>query len=173
MVANLTVGKPKFAEFEELNQSAIVEGNILRATLVDLIDRDTEAYGKLSAAFKLPRETDEDKAFRSATIAAATIGATETPFEMMEVAFKALILCRSLIGKSNANAASDLGVSALNLLACVKGAWLNVLINLNGIKDVAKAEHFKIRGQELVDLSQKEADYIYEIVKSGGEMSTP
>ena len=165
MVANLTVGKPKFAEFEELNQNAVKEGDKLCSLLVNLIDKDTEAFNKLSDAYKLPKEKDEEKAARSTAIAKATLGATEPPFEMMEAALEALALCKSLIGKSNANAASDLGVSALNLLSCVKGAWLNVLINLGGIKDAEKAERFKTEGQRIVNAAGKEADYIYEAIK--------
>jgi len=164
MVANLTIGKAKYAEFEEFNQKAAKEGAELQSKLVELIDKDTEAFNKVSAAFKLPKETDDDKKARSAAIAAATLTATEAPFETLEVASKALTLCKSLIGKSNPNVASDLGVSALNLISCAKGAWLNVLINLGGVKDVQKAEHFKTEGQKLVDAAQKEADEIYTAI---------
>ena len=165
MVANLTIGKPKYAEFEELNQSVLKEGDALRNKLVELIDKDTEAFNKVSAAYKLPKETDDDKKARSAAIADATLTATEVPFETLEASAKALALCKSLIGKSNPNVASDLGVSALNLIDCAKGAWLNVLINLGGVKDAAKSEYFKTEGQKIVAAAQKEADEIYEAVK--------
>jgi len=164
MAANLTVGKAKYAEFEELNQKASKEGLEFQNKMLKLIDDDTESFNKVSAAFKLPKETDEEKKARSKAIADATLCATETPFETLEVSVKALALCKSLVGKSNPNVASDLGVSALNLLSCAKGAWLNVLINLSGIKDAQKAEHFKVEGQKLVDMAQKEADEIYAAI---------
>ena len=166
MVANLTIGKPKFAEYEELNQLALAEGNQLRAQLTSLIDRDAQAFSKLSDAYKLPKESAEDKAKRSKTIAEATLKATEAPFETMEIALKALYLCKSLIGKSNNNASSDLGVSAMNLLACINGAWLNVLINLNGIANPTTAKYYKSKGTEIVETAQKEANYIYETIKN-------
>ena len=165
MVANLTVGKPKYTEHEKLNQAALKEGTELCAELLDLIDRDAEAFGKLSQAYKLPRNTDEEKAARSTAIAETTFGATQTPFKMMEVSLKALHLCKSLVGKSNVNAASDLGVSALNLLSCIKSAWLNVLINLSGIENPETANHFKTKGQEIIETAQKEADFIYNAIK--------
>jgi formiminotetrahydrofolate cyclodeaminase len=164
MVAGLTIGRAKYAEFEELNQNVIKESGEFSCKLLGLIDKDTEAYNKVSAAFKLPKETDEDKKIRSSEIASATLTATEIPFEIMETANKALALCKSLVGKSNPNAASDLGVSALNLLSCVKGAWLNVLINLSGIKDASKLEFFKAEGQKIADSAQEEADCIYKTV---------
>ena len=165
MVANLTVGKPQYAECEELNQFAIEEGNKLCQQFTGLIDRDGEAFTKLMDTYKLPRGTVEEKTIRNTAIAEATLGATEAPFEMMETALKALYLCKSLIGKSNENAASDLGVSALNLLSCINGAWLNVLINLGGIESTTSAEYFKTKGQEIVDTASSEAKYIYESIR--------
>ena len=164
MVANLTVGKPKYTECEELNQFALTEGEKLCNQLIDLIDRDAEAFGKLSAAYKLPKETAKEKAARNATIAEATLKATETPFEIMETSLKALYLCKSLVGKSNINVASDLGVSAQNLLSSINGAWLNVVINIPGIENAAIAEHFKTKGREILETAKKEADYIYDSV---------
>lgn len=165
MVANLTVGKPKFSQYEELNQFAIEEGNKLCMQLVDLVDKDAEAFGGLAKAYKLPRESDKDRLARNKAIAEATLKATESPFEMMEIALKALYLCKSLIGKSNKNVSSDLGVSALSLLSCIKGAWLNVLINLPGIENAADAEYYRAKGNEILDAAESEAEFIYTAVK--------
>ena len=165
MVANLTVGRQKYSECEELNRFALEESNKLCAELIALIDRDAEAYGKLAEAYKLPRGTAKEKTARNAAIAETTLGATEAPFETMQAALKALYLCKSLVGKSNENAASDLGVSALNLLSCINGAWLNVLINLSGVENATTAEFFKTKGQEIVDTAKKEAEYIYDTVR--------
>ena len=166
MVANLTIGKPKYAQYEELNQSALTEGTKLCAELIALIDRDAQAFSKLSQAYKLPRNSDEEKSNRATAIAEATLKATQTPFEMMDVSLKALYLCKSLVGKSNDNASSDLGVSALNLSACINGAWLNVLINLSGIKNPETTEYFRTKGQEIVETAQKEADFIYNSIRT-------
>jgi formiminotetrahydrofolate cyclodeaminase len=166
MVANLTVGKPRYAEYEDLNQAALNEGSRLCSRLVSLVDRDAEAFNKLSAAYKLPKAAEDEKEARSKAIAQATLSATETPFEMMEISLKALYLCKSLLGKSNENASSDLGVSALCLLTCINGAWLNVLINLPGIENEISAEHFKTKGNKIINDAQSEADYIYNSIKN-------
>jgi formiminotetrahydrofolate cyclodeaminase len=183
MVANLTIGKAKYANYEELNLFALEEGGKICTELLSLIDKDAEAYSRLSAAYKLPRATDEEKVIRNSANIDATLDAIKAPFEIMEASLKALNLCKSLVGKSNHNVSSDLGVSALNLLACINGAWLNVLINLSGLKNTTgvhigpdigadagvhtgAALFYRTRGQEIADTGKKEADYIYETVKA-------
>jgi len=151
MVAGLTVGKPKYAEFEELCQSAIKEATVIKDKLVEQIDLDTEAFNKVSAAFKLPKATPEEKAARKAAIAQANYEAALVPMETMELAFAALGICRSIYKKSNPNSASDLGVAALNLDCCIKGAWLNVLINISGMAENEDILRLKNRGAEICE----------------------
>ena len=83
-------------------------------------------------------------------IADGTLAATEVPFRTMQLGYEGLLLAKTMIGKSNPNAASDLGVAILNLTACIKGAWLNVKINLPGVKDEAKAAYYAAEGQKTV-----------------------
>lgn len=161
MVAELTVGKEKYAEFEELCRRAIEEGSKLRQDLVAAIDKDTQAFNLVSVAFKLPKETEEEKAARRQAIADATLTATQVPFETLSLAKAALGVCALLVSKSNPNAASDLGVAALNLLSCAKGAWLNILINLGGVKDEEKAAYFRTQGEQLVAECEALAGRIY------------
>ena len=77
---------------------------------------------------------------------------------------QALKLARNMLGKFNTNAASDLGVAALNLSAALRGAWLNVLINLGSLKDAQTAQDYRTRGQRLVEESQAVADEIYQTI---------
>ena len=135
MVADLTLGKEKYADDQEICRSAKERGASLYAELVESVDRDTEAFNLVSAAFKMPKETDEEKAARKQAIADGTLVATEVPFHTMELGYEGLMLAKSMIGRSNPNAASDLGVAILNRTGCIKGAWLNVKINLPGVKD--------------------------------------
>ena len=79
---------------------------------------------------------------------------------------EALEVCRSIVGRSNPNAASDLGVAALNLLACVRGAWLNVLINLSGVRDENERERFRAEGERIESSAARLADEIYQSVKN-------
>ena len=104
------------------------------------------------------------KAARKAAMQEALKGCTKTPFEMMELACQALELTRSVVGKLNASAASDLGCAALSLKAAIQGAWLNVLINIGGIQDQAFADEYRQKGQALLDKALPLADAIYQEV---------
>lgn len=167
MVCGLTVGKKKYAEFQELAESAQAKATDLKARFVDVMDRDTEAFNVVSAAFGMPKETDEEKAARSAAIQKGLEGCTKTPFEMMELAVETLELTASILGKSNDSAASDLGVSALSLRAAIQGAWLNVLINIGSLKNKELAEDYRAKGETLLAKALPLADQIFDtVVKS-------
>lgn len=167
MVCGLTVGKKKYAEFQELAESAQAKATDLKARFVDVMDRDTEAFNVVSAAFGMPKETDEEKAARSVAIQKGLEGCTKTPFEMMELAVETLELTASILGKSNDSAASDLGVSALSLRSAIQGAWLNVLINIGSLKNKELAEDYRAKGEALLAKALPLADEIYDtVVKS-------
>ena len=164
MVAALTVGKEKYAEHETLMQEIIAEGAKLRLQLVDVMDRDTEAFHDVSAVFAMPKETDADKLARKAAMQAALKACTLTPYEMMECSLAALELTERALGRSNTNAASDLGVAALTLKAGIQGAWLNILINIGGIRDEAFVEQYRSGGEAILAKALPLADRIYEAV---------
>ena len=167
MVCGLTVGKKKYAEFQELAEEAQKKATGLKARFVDVMDRDTEAFNVVSAAFGMPKATDEEKAARSAAIQKGLEGCTKTPFEMMELAAETLELTASILGKSNDSAASDLGVSALSLRSAIQGAWLNVLINIGSLKNKELAEDYRAKGEALLAKALPLADEIYDtVVKS-------
>src|SRR5665647_3266171 len=84
MVCDLTVGKAKYAEFEEICLSAKKKGIRLIGELTEAVDEDTEAFNLVSAAFKLPKETEADKFARSKAIGEAMLAGTEVPFKTME-----------------------------------------------------------------------------------------
>ena len=156
MVASFTIGRKKFADFEE-NAIAVRDAELnLVEKLKAQIDRDTEAFNLVAAAFKLPKSTDEERAERSKAIQAGTLVSTEVPFETMVLALEALRTAEKLLTGFNDGAASDLGVAAWNLLTCVKGAWLNVCINIGSLKDREAAESFRVRGLAVL----KEAEEI-------------
>ncbi len=162
MVCALTVGKKKYADVHELAVESQKKAEELKARFVDVMDRDTEAFNAVSAVFAMPKDTDEQKAARKAAMQEALKGCTKTPFEMMQLACETLELTRSLVGRLNASAASDLGCSALSLRAAIQGAWLNVLINISGINDEAFAAEYRANGQALLDKALPLADEIYE-----------
>ena len=163
MVADLTIGREKYAEYEQVCKEAKEEALKLYEALVAAIDEDTEAFNKVSAAYKMPKDTDEQKAARSAAIRKANVGATQVPYETIKLCLAGLKVTETMVGKSYPNAASDLGVAALNLMAGIRGAWLNVKINLPGIKDEAAKAQFE-KGAEMVDEAYVLASRIYEEV---------
>lgn len=162
MVCALTIGKKKYADVQELAVESQKKADDLKARFVDVMDRDTEAFNAVSAVFAMPKDTDEQKAARKAAMQEALKGCTKTPFEMMQLACETLELTRSLVGRLNASAASDLGCSALALRAAIQGAWLNVLINISGINDEAFAAEYRKNGEALLAKALPLADEIYE-----------
>lgn len=161
MVAELTIGKKKYAEYDELAQTTKVEAGKLQKDLLEAIDKDTEAFNVVSAVFSMPKSTPEEKAARSAALQKALQGAAVSPYQMMETCVSALKVTDNLVGKSNTNAASDLGVAALNLKSALQGAWLNVCINLSGIKDEAFVEKYRQAGTKTLNEGSRLADDIY------------
>ena len=166
MVAALTIGKKKYAEYDTLMREISAKAEALATRLSEYADKDTEAYNGVSAVLSMPKETDDEKSARGDAMQKALKTASTVPFEVMELCLEALKLTEQAAGKSNTNAASDLGVAALNLGAGVMGAWLNVKINLSGIKDEGFVDEYSRRGQDIhkeaFDLSAKIYRKVYE-----------
>lgn len=164
MVAGQTAVKKAYEADWPLCQEIMAEGKDLFNALTAQVDKDTDAYNLVAAAFKMPKATDEEKAVRRGEIAKATLVATEVPFETLRLAVCSLELADKLLGHYNTNCASDLGVGGLNLHTCVHGAWLNVLINLSGVKDEERANFFSEEGKRLVAHADEIAARIQETV---------
>ena len=158
MVTNHTIGKPKYSGFEELNIRVRDEASLLRARLLQGMDNDAEAFGKVSAAYSLPRSSSDScaedllKAQRTEAIASASIEAARAPLSVMEDSVKGIRLAADLIGKSNTNLASDIFVAALCFSAGLKAAAYNVKANLPAIekKDPDLALKLQRRSEELL-----------------------
>ncbi len=151
MVSALTIGKKKYADVQDLVTATQAKANALQEELVAAIDSDTEAFNVISAAFGMPKGTDEEKAARSAAIQEGLIACIESPLRIMELSAEAVKLAEGICGKANASAASDLGVSVLMLGTALRGAWLNVLINLGSLKDKEKAEVYRAKGEAILE----------------------
>ncbi|MDY3023711.1 cyclodeaminase/cyclohydrolase family protein [Streptococcus hyovaginalis] len=164
MVCELTLGKKKYADVQDVIADIHHKSGILQEQLLAAIDKDTEAFNLVSAVFEMPKETDDEKAARRAAMQSALKEAAQSPYDMMLVMVEALEVTRKAVGKSNTNAASDLGVAALSLKAGLQGAWLNVLINLSGIKDDSFVTTYRQKGEELLERGCSLADMIYESI---------
>ncbi len=167
MVANLTRGRARYADYQELAAEAAEKADALRLALLDALNEDASSYDGFMAALALPKATEEEKALRAQALQDALTASTQSPLHTMELAAEALQLTASLVGRSNKNAVSDLAVSALALKAAMQGAWLNVLINIGSLKDAEKAEYFRARGGRILAESLPLADEIYESICEG------
>ena len=135
MVANLTIGKKKYVEVEAEMQPIATEAAAIQKELVLDIDRDSDAYNKVFAAFKLPKETEEEKAVRSAQIQEMTKYAASVPMEVARRVHSVLPLIEAVVAKGNQNAITDGCVAMMCARTAIIGALLNVRINLTSIKD--------------------------------------
>ncbi len=133
MVANLTIGKKKYADVEEEMKKTLAGTETLRLELTQMIDEDAAAFDMVMAALKMPKETDEQKASRTAALQRALVDAATVPLAVMEMCIGVISLAKPVAEHGNANAVSDAGVAALVGRAGVHAAGLNVLINLGGI----------------------------------------
>ncbi len=162
MVANLTHGNPKYkAHWGSLKDLAEKAQN-LKDRLLQAVDRDTEAFNAVMAAFRLPRKTEEDKAARAKAIEEATKGATQVPLEVMALALDALNLALEAVEKGNVNSVSDAGVGGILALSAVEGAYLNVKINLGGLEDEAFKTSVDQRAQALLTEARHLKKQIWE-----------
>lgn len=153
MTTNLTVGKKKYPELWDNAAAARDKGLPLVHAFLDALEADTEAFNRLMDAMHLPKDTDEQKAARRLAMQEATKCAVRTPYHTLELCLETVGLLESLVGKVNPNCASDLGVGAAAVEAAARGAWLNVNINLQSIKDEAYVrETFAAAKAEYLDV---------------------
>jgi formiminotetrahydrofolate cyclodeaminase len=135
MVANLTVGKEKYADVQDRISELLDSTEGARRRLQELVQKDTEVYGVLAKAFKMPRETDEEKATRKEAVQGALKEATLVPYAIAEACLEVARLSETAADIGNVNAVSDAGVAALLAEAAAQCAALNVKINLGSIED--------------------------------------
>ena len=166
MVCALTLGKKKYADVQDLAEAAKDKAEKIEREYLDIIDRDTEAFNAVSAVFAMPKETEEEKQARSAAMQEALKLCTVTPLEMMQLALEGIKLIESVNGKLNASAASDLGCAVLSLKSALQGAWLNVLINIGGIRDEEFVNATRDKGQKLLEECMGIADAEYDKIVS-------
>jgi len=137
MVANLTHGKSGFEERRAELETVAQRAQELKDQLVAAVDEDTQAFGAVIAAMRLPKDSDEQKAARTAAIEQGYRRATDVPLRTAELCIAALELCRQVAERGNPASISDAAVGALMARAGALGAIDNVAINLPSITDAA------------------------------------
>ena len=142
MVSKLTVGKKVYEGLADEIKSQIVENSREMEKLVEdlsnIVDEDTKAFDKVMDAFKMPKETDEQKQARSIAIQDGYKIALEVPLRCATKCLRILELQEVFANYGNANAITDVGVGILLAYSGLEGALFNVTINLGSIKDEGK-----------------------------------
>lgn len=166
MVSNLTLGKPKYADVQDDISAILKKSENLRKELTDLLEEDVQAYSKLSQIMKMPRDTEEQKAARAALMDKALKAATDVPMRVATACVAVMELCPPTAEKGNTNAVSDVGVGILMAEAGLRGAALNVLINLGFIKDEGFVNESRKKLNNLLQGKPELRDEIYNLVVS-------
>ncbi|MCX8484180.1 MAG: hypothetical protein RLZZ146_856 [Bacteroidota bacterium] len=160
MVANLSAIKKGWEDRLEEFSPWAAEGQQLKDKLVALVDEDTRAFDAIMSAFGLPKDTPEQVAERKQAIQDASKYATEVPFRTMQTAFDCLPLLKQMAEHGNPNSLSDVGVGALCIKTAVRGAWLNVLINAQGLSDKSWADNIVAEAKALLAKNHAACDEI-------------
>lgn len=170
MVFSLTVGKKIYNEYDDskkkLIDDSLAEAGSLKERFLNLIDEDTKAFNKLMAAFKLPKNTDEEKAVRSQKIQEGYKGATEIPLKTARETMKIFDILKVASEFGNPNAVSDAGVGAMIAMTGLEGAVMNVRINLSSIKDEDFVKRVSDECEKLVKDAYKKKEIIIKEVNS-------
>lgn len=156
MVCNLTIGKKKYESVQEEILEIKNQLENFKEKFVELYDRDSQAFDKVMEAFKLPKETNEEKSKRTEAIESATIEATEVPINVIKTSLDALNHLIKLSEIGNQNSLSDAGVAIQLMRSCAEGAMLNVLINTKSLNDRNRAMNLILNAaQALTEVEKK------------------
>ncbi len=137
MVANLTIGKKGYEDVKDVMVDLQQRAQVIRERSLELAQADADAFGLFMNALALPKETDEEKAIRKEALQNAYKSAGSVPFEIGELANQIFDLADIAVQQGNTNLVTDGAIAAINARAAVRAAFLNVRINLMGIKDEA------------------------------------
>lgn len=164
MVANLTVGKKRYADVEEEMKEILIRLGALRDQLLELIDKDAEAFEPLSRAYGLPRETPDQREEKERVLEAALYEASMVPLEIMERILEAMEDLEILSKKGSRIVISDAGVGVLFAQAALDGASLNVFINTKLMKNYERAQELNQKAEALIQEGTKFQEGIYQEV---------
>ncbi|HEV8536664.1 MAG TPA: cyclodeaminase/cyclohydrolase family protein [Candidatus Limnocylindria bacterium] len=162
MVARITVKKDGSEQLRDL----VEEMDNLRADFLRLVDDDSAAYARVAEAMKLPRKTEEQRKARQERMQAALLAASRVPLEVAETARRLLDACERGVATASPMTASDIGVGALMAETALRGAALNVMINLASVKDPAQVKALSEHLDRAVDGSEEQRRRITDFVES-------
>lgn len=164
MVANLTIGKKKYAAVEEEMQAIAALASELRASLAERIDKDADAYNEVMTAFKMPKGTEQDTQKRLDAIQQGLKNAANVPLSVARDALKVMELAGKVVQKGNKNAVTDGAVGAMTARTAALAALFNVKINLSSIEDDAFVDKLAAVVRDLEARVEKKEKEILSLV---------
>lgn len=164
MVANLTTGKKKYAQYQEEIEELLAKAEQLSEELISYMDKDAESFEPLSKAYGLPKDTKEQQEYKDAVMEKALKEASLTPLALMEKILEALKILERLSVVGSRLAISDVGAGVQLCKAALNGASLNVFINTKLMKNTEAAEEFNTKADALLIEGNELADRIYDEV---------
>lgn len=164
MVANLTVGKKKYAEVEPEVKEHLEKMVQLQAEFTALADDDAKVFAPLAKAYSLPSETEEQKAYKAEVMEKNLLAASAVPLQIMEKSMQMLTILDRLADIGSRMAVSDVGVAVQSTRAALLGAAMNVYINTKSMKDRNKAEELNNSANKMIEEGSRQADRIYDKV---------
>lgn len=165
MVASLTVGKKRYAEAESRMQTVIEEADGLAGNFFRLMEEDRESFLPLTEAWKMPKDSDEEKAARQEAIEQALYEAAGTPCRIMETTCKAIKLMETAEEYGSAMAMSDAGCAAALLEGTLRAASLNVFVNTRMMKNRQMAALIDAAADNMLEEYLPRASAAYEKIR--------
>lgn len=161
MVANLTIGKKKYEAYEETVKDSLQTLGVLQKNLIALTDADAVAFEPLSNAYRLPKNTPEEIAYRDEVMEAGLLEASSVPLDIMTTVLQVMEQLDILLGKTSVLAISDIGVGGLLAQAALESAALNVYINTKLMKNRAQAEEMNHQAAAMIQTGAALKEKIY------------
>lgn len=162
MAGNLTLGRKKYAQYEADLVRMLADCEKLRASFLELIDKDAEAFGPLSKAYSLPKDApDYDEIMKT-----ATINACSAPLEMMRLCAQTVELLEEMAEKCSRLLISDAGCGALFASSALRAASMNVFVNTRLLRGDKQAEEISAEAEKLLDEYVQRAEAVAEKVMS-------
>ncbi len=149
MVANLTIGKKKYTEHEQEMNEIKEKAMALKDKLIDYIEKDSLAYNKVMDAYKLSKDTEEEKEVRKLAIEEGSKLAAQIPLEVAKVSYEIFPLAEAIVLRGNQSAITDALVACMLTRTAVLSAILNVRINLGSINDEKFTKEYKEKSDKI------------------------
>ena len=165
MVANLTIGKKKYAQVEDEIKELAERMKGIQGQFTALADQDAKVFAPLAKCYSLPSGTEEEKAYKAEVMEARLLDASLVPMEIMEKASEMLEIMDILADKGSRMAVSDVGVGVQFIRTALLGAVMNVYINTKSMKNREKAEEMNEKAERLIKEGTEAADRIYQKVR--------